>query len=90
MHVLVACYKYNLLTNNSTTINLGIQLPGLSVSILSYCGEVTMGIIVDKCLLSNPSLLVTGFEEKVYELARELNVIEDEGKDEPDPPTKEE
>ena len=49
-----------------------------------------MGIIVDRCLLSNPSLLVTGFEEKVYELAKELNVEQDEKKEKAEVPAEEE
>ncbi len=50
------------------------------MSILSYCGEVTIGVMVDRCLLSNPWLLVNGFCDKVNELAKELGVLEEEKK----------
>ncbi len=57
-----------------------VPFAGVSVSILSYCGEVTMGIIVDKALVSNPTRIVDGFCAKVHELAKQLNVLEDQAK----------
>lgn len=46
---------------------------GMGVSILSYNGHVKMGLIVDRVILSNPSVLVTLFEQQVNKVAKQLN-----------------
>ncbi|ELT97406.1 hypothetical protein CAPTEDRAFT_205446 [Capitella teleta] len=47
---------------------------GLGVSIFSYSGNVRIGVLSDKNLLTNPDLLVQEFVKKVNELATELKL----------------
>lgn len=47
---------------------------GISVSIFSYAGEVRIGVMSDKNLLTNPEAFVEQFVKKVYSLAKELNM----------------
>ena len=47
---------------------------GMGVSILSYNGHVKMGLIMDRVILSNPSVLVNLFEEQVKKVAKHLNI----------------
>jgi diacylglycerol O-acyltransferase / wax synthase len=43
---------------------------GMSVSIFSYCGEVTVGLMVDAALVPDPNQIVTQLEREVAALAR--------------------
>ncbi len=43
---------------------------GLSVSIFSYCGEVTLGLMVDGELVSKPQAIVDGVERELRALAK--------------------
>jgi diacylglycerol O-acyltransferase / wax synthase len=43
---------------------------GMSVSIFSYRGEVTVGLVVDAALIPDPELIVTQLERELRALSR--------------------
>ena len=43
---------------------------GMTVSIFSYAGEVTVGFMVDTALLADPQPLVRGFDAELRALCR--------------------
>lgn len=52
-----------------------LYFTAMGISILSYNGHVKMGIIVDRSILSNPSVLVNNFVEQVNQLAKLLRAV---------------
>ncbi len=51
---------------------------GLGVSILSYAGEVTVGVAADRNLVPDPEELVAAAEDELDELARLVLAVDDE------------
>jgi diacylglycerol O-acyltransferase len=51
---------------------------GLGVSILSYAGEITIGVAADRNLLPDPGELVVAAEDELAELARVTFGVDDE------------
>jgi WS/DGAT/MGAT family acyltransferase len=51
---------------------------GLGVSILSYAGEITIGVAADRNLVPDPGELVTAAEDELAELARVTVGVDDE------------
>jgi hypothetical protein len=43
---------------------------GLGISILSYAGEVMLGVATDAGLVPDPEAIVEGFHQELVELAR--------------------
>jgi diacylglycerol O-acyltransferase / wax synthase len=43
---------------------------GMSVSIFSYRGEVTVGLMVDAALVPDPDEIITQFERELYALGQ--------------------
>ena len=43
---------------------------GMSVSIFSYRGEVTVGLMVDAALVPDPEQLIAGLQEELESLAK--------------------
>ncbi len=45
----------------------------LGISILSYAGEVRVGIAADRCLVPNPELIIAGLQRELAALVRLLD-----------------
>ncbi len=48
---------------------------GLGISIISYDGQVTLGIVIDEKLVSAPERILDGFLSEVHSLAKQVNIV---------------
>jgi hypothetical protein len=51
---------------------------GLGISIISYNGQVTLGIMLDEHLVARPELIMEGFEEELLLLEARMIAAESE------------
>ena len=49
---------------------------GLGISIISYDGQVTLGIVIDEKLVSAPERILDGFLSEVHSLAKQVNIVD--------------
>ena len=54
-----------------------MSLAGVSVSLMSYNGAITMGVSVDRNIMKRPRHLVEIFEKNMDDLAKDLRIVDD-------------